>query len=272
MERINIINKKKLLEKMLQPYKDNQPDYNDLRNKIAIETNDSIKEAYKKQMHSPYSNFSKEKGYAFLKLLDVHFCPYCNINDVYTIDCVNDNGIEENVCRPDIDHFESQKDNPEKQVDLENLVPSCLICNQRLKRDKPFTNDEYLNPYKESFDDIMEFSLILHGIDYKKEENFDITITRKNGASEKQYKKADNNIKVFKLKERYQYYKNEIIPLMNNIDIYSRSKRDEIDRIFNEKFGIPFRTILFPEENCKINSTRLGKLKRDVIKKYAKNF
>ena len=73
MDRIDIANKKTQLEQMLQPYKDHQPDYNDLKNKIATETNDSVKEAYKKQMHSPYSNFSKEKGYAFLKLLDVHF-------------------------------------------------------------------------------------------------------------------------------------------------------------------------------------------------------
>ncbi len=283
MKKIDLKHKRKELEALLKPFQQNPNYYSTKKSQIQLikdeisrhekkedEAQREIKKI-KEEMFSPYSDFSnKEKGtsFEFLKILDVRFCPYCNIND--TIVVFDEN--EKKICRPDIDHFLSQSDYPEKQLELENLVPSCLLCNQRLKGDFSVSTETHLNPYKSDFDDLMEFSLVLKAPNYLFEDNFEIQIHKKNNANAKEVVKAEGNIQLFKLRERYQYYKSEIIPLMKNIDFYTRSKRHEIEKLFNDNCSVPFRTVLFPEENCDINNTRLGKLKKDIIKKYAKHF
>lgn len=281
MKKIDLTFKRKKIEALLEKFRPESCYYSTIKGQIKLvsdEVNRSEKskeDAKKEQdelnekMFQPYSNFSnkdKGKAFEFLRILGLHFCPYCNINDVYAV--LDENG--EKICRPDIDHFLPKSENPEKQLDLENLVPSCLMCNQRLKGTIPFSDEDYLNPYKEDFDAIMEIKLDLIGANYLSEKNFKIIFEKRKGVRCEKAKKAKNNIDVFKLEERYQYYKDEIIPIMRRIDFYKQQKRLEIEKLFNKNYCIPFRKMLFPEENCDINNTRLGKLKKDVIKAFLK--
>ncbi len=279
MKKIDLAFKRKKLEVLLEEFRQEPCYYSTITGQIQL-VSDEVKRGEKKEedakkelddleklMYQPYSNFSNKvdgKAFEFLRILGLRFCPYCNINDVYAV--FDENG--EKICRPDIDHFLPKSENPEKQLDLENLVPSCLMCNQRLKGATPFSNEEYLNPYKEDFDSIMVIKLDLNGANYLSEDNFEIIFEKRKGVKSEKVKKAKNNIDVFKLDERYQYYKNEIIPIMRNINFYKHAKRREIENLFNQNYCVPFRKILFPEENCEINKTRLGKLKRDVIKAF----
>lgn len=288
MKKIDLTSKRKKLEALLEEFRPEPCYYSTKKGQIRLVSDevkrgerlidDAQKELDKldEEISQPYSDFSnkdKGKAFEFLKLLGLHFCPYCNINDVYAI--FDENG--EKICRPDIDHFLLMSKYPEKQLDLENLVPSCLMCNQRLKGTTPFSNTKYLNPYKEDFDSIMEIKLDLIGANYLSEDNFKIIFEKKQRVGQKKTKswakkveRAENNIDVFKLEERYQYYKDEIIPIMRKIDFYKHKKRQEIEKLFDQNYCIPFRKMLFPEENCDINNTRLGKLKKDVIKAFLK--
>lgn len=277
MKKINLAYKRTKLEDLLKFFRPNSDYYSTLINekqrilneiaKGILTVDDAKKELddIEKKLFQPYSSFSDKKNgnsFEFIRELGISFCPYCNINDVYAV--INEK--DEKICRPDIDHFLPKSDFPKLQLELENLVPSCLMCNQRLKGKTPFSNRKYLNPYREDFDSIMEIKLDLNGPNYLSEDNFKIIFVKRKGANPAKVKKAKNNIGVFKLDDRYQYYKNEIIPIMKNIAFYKHAKRQEIENLFNQNYCVPFRIILLPEENCEINKTRLGKLKRDVIK------
>lgn len=269
MKKIKLDDKQiKELKKILQNYELSSPnEYTKLRNKLNYTQDESQRKQIESELHAPYENFQKNKKDVnrFLEILDVDYCPYCNINDVMAVF----DGAGERLCRPDFDHFEPQSTHPEKQVTYDNLVPSCLLCNQRLKGEKEFTN--HLNPYKLDFDSIMEFKLILKDVNYLNERNFDVEIHPRSGAQKEDVERAKNNVKDFALDERYKLYNKEIIPILRKIELYNNVyKKKEIMKILNSATPLPFRSILFPDENCEINKTRLGKLKNDVLKKFLK--
>ena len=243
--------------------------YTKLINRLKSTQDDVQKKQIEQELHAPYKNFSNNERDVnrFLEILDVDYCPYCNINDVMAV--VDEYGRR--LCRPDFDHFEPQSTHPEKQVTYDNLVPSCLLCNQRLKGEKEFSDQNYLNPYKLDFDSIMEFKLILKGVNYLNEKNFDVEIHPRSKAKKNEVECAKNNIREFALDKRYKLYNKEIVPILRRLALYNNvCKKKEIMKILDSATPLPFRNILFPDENCEINKTRLGKLKKDVLKKFLK--
>lgn len=215
-----------------------------------------------------YPEFSsnKEAAYKFTNIIGVKICPYCNIEYVYTV--YDDNGLP--VFRPDIDHFvpkNPKTGNPALQLDLMNLVPSCGICNERLKRDKPFSINDNVHPYFDDFDSIIIFHINLHDVDYFSEQNFEIKLEAKESVTTNDLKKADNNILVFKLKERYQFHKDTVVEIFKRIAFYNSSKQNEILEILG-KGNLINASFLFPKKYCDINNTSLGKLKKDIISLY----
>ena len=178
MKKIDLAFKRKKLEALLEEFRQEPCYYSTIAGQIQL-VSDEVKRGekteeeakkelddFEKQMYQPYSDFSNKddgKAFEFLRILGLHFCPYCNIND----------------------HFLPKSENPEKQLDLENLVPSCLMCNQRLKGTTPFSDAEYLNPYKEDFDSIMEIKLDLIGANYLSEDNFKIIFEKKQRVGQK---------------------------------------------------------------------------------------
>lgn len=218
--------------------------------------------------YKTFAAFSKNKidAYAFTNLVGLKVCPYCNIEYVYTVyDKKN-----EPVVRPDIDHFipkNSQTGNPALQLEFTNLVPSCFICNERLKGKKAFSRVKYIHPYEDDFDSIMIFHVELHDLNYLSEDNFELYFSQAECAVASDVKRAFNSIKVFKLNERYAFHKNEVVMLFKRMQYYTQSKNNEISSLV----GIPLskESMVLPEKYCDINSTSLGKLKRDVIRNYS---
>lgn len=214
-----------------------------------------------------YSIFSKCKtaAYSFTNLIGIKICPYCNIEYIYTV--YDENG--EPVFRPDIDHFvpkNSTTGNPKLQLELTNLIPSCSICNERLKRDAPFSRRKYLHPYFDDFDSIMKFHLDIKDINYFNEDNFEICLYPADSAKKNDINKAKNNISIFKLIERYEFHKDTVVELFKRISYYNTSKQNEIFGILNAN-NDNFK-MQFPEKYADINRTSLGKLKQDILKLY----
>lgn len=269
MKKIKLNDKQiKELKKILKKYDLPCPnEYTKLLNKLKSTQDEAQRKQIESELHAPYENFSKNEKDVnrFLEILDIDYCPYCNINDVITVF----DGTGGRMCRPDFDHFEPQSTHPEKQVTYDNLVPSCLLCNQRLKGETEFSNRSHLNPYKLDFDSIMEFKLILKDVNYLDEMNFDVEIHPRLNVKKDDIECAKNNVKEFALDRRYKLYNKEIISILRNIALYKNVyKKKEIMKILDSATPLPFRSILFPDENCKINKTRLGKLKSDVLKKF----
>lgn len=218
--------------------------------------------------YTNYKNFSrdKERAYLYTKEIGINVCPYCNINYTYTVYTHS----KQTIIRPDIDHFESQSGDKEnkKTLDIYNLVPSCQQCNSRLKRDKDFTELSHIHPYKEDFDSVIRIAIDIVNVDIMNEDNFNIDFIQHDNKNHKLNNKAKNNINDFKLLERYQYHKKDVIDIFHKIKFYHQHRTNEIDRLIDIK-NPHLGNILFSDENCDINSTSLGKLKRDIIKQYS---
>lgn len=219
--------------------------------------------------YTTYSQFSTNKvdAYKFTNIIGVKICPYCNIEYIYTV--YDEKG--EPVFRPDIDHFipkNPKTGNPKLQLELTNLIPSCAICNERLKRDVPFSKMDYIHPYFDDFDSIMVFHVDIKDLDYLSEENFDIRIDSKESAEDDDIRRANNNILIFKLKERYQFHKDTVINLFKRISYYKAAKQNEIMGILGNTKNTANIQFLFPEKYNDTNNTSLGKLKKDIISQY----
>ncbi|HBF68867.1 MAG TPA: hypothetical protein DDW20_06135 [Firmicutes bacterium] len=226
----------------------------------------SLKEILSK--FETYSSFSNDKdaAYSFTNIIGVKVCPYCNIEYTYTVY----NKKRKHVLRPDIDHFvpkNKKTGNPKLQLEFTNLIPSCLVCNERLKRNKYFSRNENIHPYYDDFDSIMEFCVRIKNLDYLNENSFDIVFLPRENVTYNDIKRANNNINVFKLNERYSFHKNEVVMIFKRIRYYNDSKLREINRLIEPKKNL---SMIFPEQDCNINSVSLGKLKKDIIHKYCK--
>ncbi len=244
---------------------------------------------YNKKVLIPYNSFSKDKSsaYKLAKCLGIKVCPYCNINYIYVVQRKSE---DNNICRPDFDHFYSKAKHPELQLKLKNLVPSCQVCNRTIKHEKEFDEIKNLNPYMYSFDGIKYFDIafsdknkesdsteknlseedcILSVLEQElPESNFQIVFRNRPDASKEDIIRADGNIKDLKLLERYQYHKDVVVDIIKKYRIYNHFRLNELAN-YSESKKMLFDS-LFSELTCSINNTSLGKLKKDIIKKYVK--
>lgn len=255
----NRIWKETYYEKM-KSYKDNTKKSRKEKKRDAKKAADSATSAV---IHKPYRNFSDNiDAYKVAEALGVRICAYCNENYAYVLRLES-----KKITRPEFDHFETKKRHPEKQLFLKNLVPSCHVCNSNVKGSIDFGDGKHLNPYEYSFDDIMKFSIQLQSIDWKDEKNFKIVFLPRKKRS-KLNCLAKGNIEDLKLEERYQMHKDEVIKIFKNANFYYKERREEINELLtgNRNRVLPLEQILFPDKDCSIKNTSLGKLKRDIIR------
>lgn len=216
-----------------------------------------------------YNNFkdNQKATHKFLSIINISVCPYCNINYVYTTEC-KVNGSIKYVGRPDFDHFEPKSKRKHLAMTSTNLIPSCQICNEKIKRDMLFSRTTHMHPYFDDFDSIVLFAIDLKQAGYTREENFQIFFKYKNNNS-LDNNKAKNNIKDLLLEERYQYHKREVINLFKRMSRYSNQKKlNSINELVYGKSNII--KDFFPEKYCEINQISLGKLKKDIVNQYLK--
>ncbi|MBO7123125.1 MAG: hypothetical protein J6V90_07590 [Treponema sp.] len=224
-----------------------------------------------------YKQFSKDKNaaYEFTKTVGVKVCPYCNINYISTV--FSDDEKPKGVLRPDIDHYFCKSPHSEFQLCLYNLIPSCISCNERLKKNVDFMKIPHIHPYFHDFDSIMKFCVKLkETADYFDETNIEIDFVPQKSASKPLVSRAKNNIETFKLKERYQLHADQAVDLFKKAKYYWKAKKEEINRLLAGKSrnasdllpAVSLDRVLFPEKDCDINQVSLGKLKKDIIIRY----
>lgn len=162
-----------------------------------------------------------------LSSLNVDCCPYCNRQYITTY---------KNVSRirystADLDHFYPRTRYPLFALSLFNFVPSCQICNSRMKLDKA---EECLYPYEESFGNDAFFTVSTDKGDKKTHEYYqellysfmgreayNLPIKIKNNAKDAELSKRINkSIEIFKLNEVYQAHQEYVRELLIKQRIY----------------------------------------------------
>ena len=160
-----------------------------------------------------YEAFSGHKDlYAFVKSLGAEVCPYCNRQFTTTVNS------EDRRTRPQLDHFKNKKDYPHLALSINNLVPSCGICNL-LKHDK---DEDLLYPYEEGLGDAFRFrttipeqniTTVLTGARIAPED-FELTLEQSRvGLDEALAARAGNSIKALALEPLYDSHKDYVADL-----------------------------------------------------------
>lgn len=170
-----------------------------------------------------YTNKYDSKISAFFKKhadeLKIYTCHYC---DMAYINVYTENGKGVAKSQFDIDHFLPKGKCPPVALSLFNFVPSCPVCNERIKReDLPYVNLnelKFLSPSSFAFDLHKRIKVKL-GHSKSPREDFIYFVAKY---------PYDRYVDFFHLKERYDYHKNEALRLEKLKKNYSRSQIAQI--------------------------------------------
>lgn len=193
--------------------------------------------------------------------LNVHTCFYC---DMAYINPYVDAGNTKSQF--DLDHAIAKGDCPITALSLHNFVPSCPVCNQRLKRKNPLAASDAdlmsVAPCSEQFDadkniyfKVMQTKACTGGF-VKHRENYAMKVIARG--------KYDAYAKLFHLEERYEYHKGEALRLLDLKRKYPASNLKKIanilhrtkDEVYEDIFGLGF---------SKDNHRCFDKMKRDIM-------
>ena len=216
-----------------------------------------------KDVGKTYAQFSscKKDAYLYTTTIGLRACPYCNINHVYTV-YNNPKHCHDERLRPDIEHFETQKESTNLTLEQNNLIPVCQQCNSRVKLRKSFSSKTHIHPYLDDFNGIMIFTIQISATNYLDTNSFDIYFESKHGASKSDIDKANNSIRDLALVERYHYHKEDIVDVFKKAKYYGRYRIKEIEKLVKAK---DLEIALFSHRDEDINQAPLSKLKNDIL-------
>ena len=194
--------------------------------------------------------------------LNIHTCYYCDMAYInpYIVD------VDEMKSQFDLDHALAKDDCPLVALSLHNFVPSCPVCNERLKRK---------NSLSDSLDGLKLVAPCSEDFDANKQIHFKVNQEKVCTSGFMRHKDCYRMIinahgvyasytKLFRLEERYEYHKGEALRLldlkrkypMSNIRQIARLMHKTADEVKEDIFGLHF---------SKNNHRCFDKMKRDIL-------
>lgn len=176
----------------------------------------------------------------------------------------------------DLDHELAEASCPLLALSLYNFVPSCPTCNQKLKRSATIGS-------KEDRKELIKLSPTSDGYDFDKNVLFYITTKRMStfGFLEnlEEYRidmkchddSFEKSIRLFRLKQRYNYHKVFALRLLDLKERYSPGSIKMISNLLqgscSEKYmKEQIREDIFGEEYSKVGHRAFDKLRKDILK------
>lgn len=212
-----------------------------------------------------YDSSNKDKNnivfnkFDFTESLNIHTCPYCNRNYIYT--------TKQSKLKNEIDHFYPKDKYPYLAISFYNLIPSCKFCNQiSVKGAFDTYKKKVKNPYDINTNDF-KFTYTIKSIhlnnktkQFKEKDCFleekNISIAFKN--------KIDANVKCFKLDEIYEKHTDIIIELICKKMYYPKSYIEQLKGLGFTKKEI-YRFLLSNYSETKdFHKRPLSKLVKDI--------
>ena len=223
-----------------------------------------------KSFSSKATNPTKWDAYKLAESLGVSVCPYCN--RLYT-NTVTKN--REKIIRPDFDHFFPKSLYPLFQMSFYNLIPTCTICNSRLKGNKyvnPKKLNKYIHPYINEFGNDGKFTFILilknKKSDLYSKENLGIKITNSKSQTLDNCKlQIKNNCEMFHIEDIYQMHTDVVSELIKKFTIYNDiyieflKSFDSLQLSRSEIYKMVFGNFYEPKD---FHKRPLAKLTRDI--------
>ena len=208
-------------------------------------TFDIFRERFKFYYNKLRDNFGKilqEENQIFI-------CPYCQRN---YIGIFENEDANKGYTAPDLDHFYPKSKYPFLAATISNLIPSCLVCNQRIKKDK--------DTYEKSIPNPLE-----NNVFYKIEFDYDVNkypyISNFNELNEEE----KNYIELFKIQEQYSVHREIPQNIKKQFDKYNIVKKNHLKTCCNSLSNKIIEDMVFHEyKYIDKNKTPLWKLKQDI--------
>lgn len=200
-------------------------------------------------------------------------CFYCNKDFITNFE--KKGHSKEFTSTFQLDHFYDKGTYPYLALSFYNLIPSCYVCNAKVKRSKntfrhdskvgTFKNETCLSPNNKdfNFEKKVKFKLFLDkdckNLHIKDKEDIDILL--KEQFSDDYAKYTD----VFKLNERYKAHKDIVYEMITKAELYPQSRLKELQYLT----GIPFQQIkkdIFNliDDNEDLSKKPFSKLIKDI--------
>ena len=234
------------IEYFKYPKKDPKKDPpNDLEETIKTEKNKFMQKFIK-----VYEIIRDEFGAKLQKYNEIYICPYCEKNYINIVK------TDTKELKPDLDHFYPKSLYPFLACSVENLIPSCQMCNSRLKGNIDFHDKQHINPLKYRLFKDIKFSYDAKGI----------MIKNINELQQNENKK--NYLNTFEIEKIYATHNEVLEEIQNKFKMYNSVK---IRQIKENCFALDEKEILdiiFYEYKNENKKNPLRKLKKDLYEKF----
>lgn len=240
--------------------------------------------------YSNYRDIIAKFFYSRIEQMNIFSCFYCDIHPIGKYEIENNSNNKENLTYRtfDVDHFYENAQIPILALSIKNFVPSCQVCNSRVKGKRDFLEFYGLNSKKMSQEEkkniLYKIAPMSKNCDF--DANVHIYVLPKKGFTKKikfldnidSYKihiSGDidyiNHVKAFRLNERY----NSVTILAEALSIldlkrkFPISKIQEIKRLLSKGQKLitaeQIEEVIF-RKNYDINRhSNLLKLKQDLL-------
>lgn len=226
----------------------------DFINRFSIDSIDTIRNSdefknFSKKFVFYYGKIRDNFGFELQKINEIYICPYCEKNYINLIETDKDS----TDIKPDLDHYYPKAMYPFLACSIENLIPSCQVCNSRLKGEKDFYKIEHINPLKHRIFDKIRF-------DYN-----EAGIFIKNNLSLNQ--NEINYLNTFRIKEIYSTHIEIKDDIKTKFDKYNNIKRKHLINCCPTLSENEILEIIFYEYKEENEKHPLRKLKKDLFEK-----
>lgn len=220
--------------------------------------------------HNYQSNYITPFFREHAEELKLYTCHYCDITYINTFEYVEKEGSKwRKTSHFDLDHVLDKSHYPILALSFFNLVPSCPVCNERLKGSKPLSKSDrilkLLSPTDPKYDFAGSVRITLLPLDeYKRPflehpDNYELKFDcHKN----KEYNKL---VTCFRLNERYDFHKCEALRIK---DLKTKYPDANIMTIAT-KLGYPFDEVkedIFGLRFIRDGHRCFSKLRQDMLK------
>ena len=207
------------------------------------------KEKFVKKMTKVYKDIRDNFGKILQEENQIFICPYCQRN---YIGIFENEDANKGYTVPDLDHFYPKSKYPFLAATISNLIPSCLVCNQRIKKDKDIYEKSIPNPLE-------------NNVFYKIEFDYDVNkypyISNFNELNEEE----KNYIELFKIQEQYSVHREIPQNIKKKFDRYNIVKKNHLKTCCNSLSNKIIEDMVFHEyKYIDKNKTPLWKLKQDI--------
>jgi 5-methylcytosine-specific restriction endonuclease McrA len=217
---------------------------------LSSEDKNRIKEVFNYQ-----DKFQKHISNIFKKHIEVHTCYYCNIDFINIFKTTKKNFLTGYT----LDHIINKADYPYLALSLYNLIPTCYICNSKLKKEHSIGNNVPTSTNFD-FDQKVKFKTFIENknLQIKDIKDFNLLLKEDFTTDYEQY------INTLKLNERYEYHKYKVLELMEKRKAYPDSRIKEL-ALISQKTEEEVKQDIFGEylEN-ELHKRPLSKLIKDI--------